>query len=369
MRFDELTPEWAGAYGKRTPGAADAWPDELLEFIRHLLGAECLQLFECQLPQGALLGSRVATDTLALLAAHSARANAWPNADPFIAELLRAEDGELVRGEAGSRWTLGLRFHPQIDRAVLIVVCGPPAAGDLVDQAEAQLRELLPHLRRVARPRRAQPAGLGTAQQSVDILQQLPLGYVLTDQLGRCLDANDAFLKSATRFGMRVVMGRLRCAEPDQQAAWARALQEVHMTGTERPLVLRGGATAPVTLLLKPLRDRYGNAPERRAIVGVLLEAAGACSKDNGLQARSARLTRAELEVLASMLTGMPAKGIANQRGASINTVRTQITAVLEKMGFHSQRELIASFGASGYSGFQESGYEPPPFDDRKPRS
>jgi DNA-binding CsgD family transcriptional regulator len=75
------------------------------------------------------------------------------------------------------------------------------------------------------------------------------------------------------------------------------------------------------------------------------------------ISARSARLTRAEMEVMACLLTGLPAKTIASQRGASVNTVRSQIMAILEKTGFRSQRELIASYAGTIASGFVESAY------------
>lgn len=57
-----------------------------------------------------------------------------------------------------------------------------------------------------------------------------------------------------------------------------------------------------------------------------------------------APLTKAELEVLASLLRGQTAKVIARTRGASLNTVRSQITAILGKTGRHTQKELIAAF-------------------------
>ena len=66
-----------------------------------------------------------------------------------------------------------------------------------------------------------------------------------------------------------------------------------------------------------------------------------------GSMASTARLTRAEVEVLAGLLKGLPAKAIATRRSASVNTVRSQIVAILEKTGFNSQKELMASFSTS----------------------
>jgi DNA-binding NarL/FixJ family response regulator len=66
-----------------------------------------------------------------------------------------------------------------------------------------------------------------------------------------------------------------------------------------------------------------------------------------GSMAATARLTRAEVEVLAGLLKGLPAKAIASRRSASVNTVRTQIVSILEKTGYNSQKELMASFSHS----------------------
>jgi DNA-binding CsgD family transcriptional regulator len=53
-------------------------------------------------------------------------------------------------------------------------------------------------------------------------------------------------------------------------------------------------------------------------------------------------LTPAELEVMSDLMQGHSAKAIASQRDKSVNTVRCQITSILNKTGNRSQRELIA---------------------------
>ena len=57
----------------------------------------------------------------------------------------------------------------------------------------------------------------------------------------------------------------------------------------------------------------------------------------------------AEVDVLSGLLQGYTAKVIAKSRGASVNTVRSQIMAILGKTGHRSQKELIAAFGASSF--------------------
>lgn len=82
-----------------------------------------------------------------------------------------------------------------------------------------------------------------------------------------------------------------------------------------------------------------------------------------GSTAGIARLTPAEAEVLQALLKGLPAKAIAHQRNASFHTVRSQIMAILEKMGYNSQKELMASFGSSALpdSAFTSSVFQSDP--------
>lgn len=52
--------------------------------------------------------------------------------------------------------------------------------------------------------------------------------------------------------------------------------------------------------------------------------------------------TAAEHEIIDAVLRGLTAKEIAEQRGASLRTVTTQLGAIFRKAGVNSQAELIA---------------------------
>lgn len=56
---------------------------------------------------------------------------------------------------------------------------------------------------------------------------------------------------------------------------------------------------------------------------------------------RAYGLTEAELEVLMAFLDGHPLRSIAEQRGRSHTTVRTQFQAIMNKAGARSQAELM----------------------------
>jgi DNA-binding NarL/FixJ family response regulator len=52
--------------------------------------------------------------------------------------------------------------------------------------------------------------------------------------------------------------------------------------------------------------------------------------------------TSAEQEIIDAVLQGLTVKEIAEQRGASLRTVTTQLGAIFRKAGVNSQAELIA---------------------------
>jgi DNA-binding CsgD family transcriptional regulator len=224
-------------------------------------------------------------------------------------------------------------------------VAGAPGEPEL-RQVVAQLRARLDQ----------QTAALHMA---ATLLQELALACLVTDQAGRCLDANHAFMRSLETGAMQLATGRVRFDDPALQAAWESGLLETHVTGIGRTVALtpREGPGWQVHLRPWSPLDAVTEVPDRRMILALFEPQAAPILTDADREAATARLTQAELQVLASLLKGLPAKAIAGLRGASVNTVRSQIMAILEKTGFRSQKELIATFGHSSLetTGFQHS--------------
>ena len=61
------------------------------------------------------------------------------------------------------------------------------------------------------------------------------------------------------------------------------------------------------------------------------------------------RLTLREREVLAAMIDGLSAEDIAAMQTVSLTTVRSQIRAVLQKLGVHSQLAAVATATRAGW--------------------
>jgi len=189
-----------------------------------------------------------------------------------------------------------------------------------------------------------------SALNMAGLLQALPFPCLLTDEAGRNLDCNAAFASLMAMLSIKTVTGRVRFEEPVLQMRWQAALAQVQETGPVKPPVLAasaGGRHWKFNLIaLHTVLDTDVAAHSRQILV-VCEEQAAASTAD--AVAKAGRLTKAEQGVLGGLLQGQTAKAIARERGASVNTVRSQITAILQKTGRNTQKELIASFGASSF--------------------
>jgi DNA-binding CsgD family transcriptional regulator len=338
----------------------------LMQQLRAELGAGCIHLQERDLPGGHVVSSEFRDERGDFGRFHRDYVDRWQGRDP-TANMLLARPGEevlhqevsaisdrsfreelLLRHGVGA--TLGGCFDSGPRRRTLVLARRAAHAGPFPAAAVASLRRFLPHLRRAAAVRslveRAQAADAGA-----DLLHHLPVPCLLTDVLGRSVENNERFRLATSRLGLRVVLGRVRFRHDDQQAAWQQALLETDVTGVGQLVRIEASDGPGYCITLKPWRQvaSVAGALPARLMLAVFEEQASS-RVDPEAVVRDAGLTPAEWEVLGAMLAGLPAKAIATRRGASVNTVRTQIVAVLEKTGHRSQRALIAAFSQEGFS-------------------
>lgn len=187
----------------------------------------------------------------------------------------------------------------------------------------------------------------------LDLLDVLPLPTLITDGAGRAIDRNDAFGDFMEAASLRITTGRLRFDDPYLQDSWQVALSEVDTTAVRQSLIAASHEGRLWRVHLVPLRCALDPADpsERQMILAVAEQQAAPAEAmlDHVVGETSRPLTPAEQEVLNAMLQGHTAKVIANARGASVNTVRSQIMAILEKTGHHNQKALMAAFAPSGF--------------------
>ena len=267
-----------------------------------------------------------------------------------------AVDPSLLREmlQALNEWLGDGRNQRVDDRGGMVGVTASLRAMDLsgFDAAKAaQMGLLLPHFDQASmissRLHDAPPADAA----AVEMLKVLPFPCLFTDQLGRCVDRNAAFDDVQPALSVRLVVGRIRFAAAELQTTWEGALSETYMTAAGQTISATGANGKHWRIHLVPLHTvMHDGASGNRLIMAVFDDRPMEAQLPPEVAQSTSRLTRAESEVLTGLLQGLPAKAIASQRNASVNTVRVQIMAILDKTGHSSQRELMAAFSSSAFA-------------------
>jgi len=348
-------------------------PDRMRAALRglsDLIGGTCAQIFIFDRRDGSVLHSQMGGTGAACEEANRQYASRWGALDPRAALLATLPPGEILRChehfdekfvsaspfyqdfliEHGFRWTVGGLFDSGADTATVVAGLRAPGRPPFEDWTAASLRLLLPHFRKASliRDRLDRPSEVTGV---VEMLKALPMPCVFTDAAGRCIERNQAFGEAMEMLALRVVVGRLRFSNPQLHETWDAALSVARTTALAQTVNLTVANGRPWRLHLIPVRSvmQGGDRVDRKTILAIFDERPFETQSPPAAVASRSRLTNAELDVLAGLLQGLPAKAIANHRGASVNTVRSQIMSILEKTGHSSQKELIASFGASTF--------------------
>lgn len=162
----------------------------------------------------------------------------------------------------------------------------------------------------------------------------MPFGIAVLGPEGVVDAANDAARDAigSGHYGLRYADGVLEADTPCTVESWHRALRDA-LAGTAR--LVRLGDALPVGL--SRWVDSRGEAaaictfgPDP-AYLRSLAVAYGAMH----------RLTEGETAVLAGLIAGLAPKRIAQTRGSTESTVRSQIKSVLAKTERHGLRELV----------------------------
>ncbi|MDP3759094.1 MAG: helix-turn-helix transcriptional regulator [Ramlibacter sp.] len=351
------------------------------EFVR----GTTTQLFIRDIGTGAILASQVGDAAQEAMGRHYV--SHWGAFDPRVKwlasrpanKVLRCHeqfDDAFVAGSSfyqdfmvphGLRWSLAGRYPGEPGTETVIVNMRPAGARPYEPWAANALLELLPHFERSGAIAAKLERQAAAVQSAMAMMKSLPTPCLLTDHVGRCLEGNEAFSLALEPLAMRLATGRVRFVRPDVQARWESALFEAHTTALPATMVFTdaGGRQWKARLLPWQPAVEAGDNADTKMIVALFSEVPAQAHPmpQPGSMAATARLTRAEVEVLAGLLKGLPAKAIAARRSASVNTVRTQIVSILEKTGYSSQKELMASFSVSMLpdSAFASSAFDSQP--------
>jgi DNA-binding CsgD family transcriptional regulator len=341
--------------------------NEVLRVFNAQVGGSAAHIFTRHLASGAVLHSQ--TSATLRDEANEEYVSHWGLLDPRAQLLASRPAGQVLRCQEhftdtfvagnsfyqdyfiphGFRWSLGGMFQSGPGTATVIAGMRAPDAAPFEESAAATLCQLLPHFERAAAITSRLEQQSVAVQSATDMLKVLPTPCLFTDQVGRCIEGNEAFSQSLEPLSLHLVTGRVRFTDPALQSRWETALFETQATALAQTMLMSTPSGKAWKLHLIPWQPivQRPDAFDKRLILVVFDERIAEAQPQPGSMASRARLTRAEVEVLAGLLKGLPAKTIASRRSASVHTVRSQIMAILDKTGYNSQRELIASFGAS----------------------
>jgi DNA-binding CsgD family transcriptional regulator len=191
-----------------------------------------------------------------------------------------------------------------------------------------------------------------TVASAVHMARLFPTPCLLTDEAGRCIDHNEAFLQLLQSMPAEIRAGRVVFGNAFLHASWQQALLEGGLTAHTQTLLATTAKGEQCKVHLVPFAcagAAPGDAPRHLMFAMFDRFARAGCPTRSVPSLHP--LTKAELEVLASLLRGHTAKTIARTRGASFNTVRSQIAAILGKTGHHTQKELMAWVTSSAMEG------------------
>lgn len=232
-------------------------------------------------------------------------------------------------------------------RSVGIILQRPACPGSFESSQITALQNLTPHLHRALH--------LHASLQSVDdvtsglsaLLDRVPMGAVLLNATGDVVHANTRAEKVlGTGSVLSVEGGQLKALETRGN----QLLQRLIAAGLTRKgeindmtLQLRGRSTPDLYLQITPMDTREPRDPLLPASVRAAVWI-GTCEPSHispSSLAKLYNLSPTEATLLALLVEGKSSSEITDLRNVSINTVRTQIKTIMNKLGASRQADLV----------------------------
>ena len=252
----------------------------------------------------------------------------------FYADVLRPQDifyatGGMVERDSGGFAVFGLQRGRR--------------AGPFGETESRQLAQIFPHLRRSLRIRRELQAALAVRDLLADTLDAMGDGVMILDARSRLLFRSRAAARHVGEGGrLRLVRERLAGATPAETAALHTAVAQAATTADGRgsasggSLALTRDGAPPLMLTVSPLRHPAIGAA---AVLFIRDPVRDAGPLDQFRQRFG--LTAAEARLVRGLAAGGTLKGLAEQYGVSINTLRVQLRQVFAKTRVNRRVDLV----------------------------
>lgn len=209
-----------------------------------------------------------------------------------------------------------------------------------------------PHVRTAVRAQLAlEGHGVAVLTGTMDALS---IPVFVCDRSGRVGSLTQAAetLVTTSR-GLQLKAGRLQASWPEEMKALSDAIEAaVIWRAQPGPAILRTVAvrgrdhnTAPLVLDVFPLPSQPYQLTFAPRVLVVARSPRGSKARRTAVLQAAYALTSAEVQITECLVEGQSAEFIADKRGVSVATVRTQIKAIMAKLGVSRQVELVVRFG------------------------
>lgn len=270
-------------------------------------------------------------------------------ADEPILDLRSTRHGEYIHDFAlpsDIGRVAGCKVSGDVTDCLYLSLNRPPGAERFGDAGLRAYRAIEPHLRRIARMQQQideLTRGQALARAALD---RLRVAVALVDRNGQVelVNAHGAALLGGSG-PVAIRQRRMVCWEPMVNERLYRLIRDACTTPSRGGAlrVPRGSGASDLLLMIVPLPPSHELAEgmvEPLAIVVV-----GDPETDHATSAvyrEMFGLTAAEASLLAALARGQTVSELTAQRQTSVATLRTQLHALFEKTGAHSQARLVA---------------------------
>lgn len=296
------------------------------------------------------------------LAAHDIRLHYSSNLVPgqvfrefeFIPDRETFDGNKLVRqrlANHGTYYCLAAKVNQHRLRNDFIFINRLKSRGPYGDGEKQLLQDTLPHLSRATELHRTFGSLSERFGAVLGVLDKLLVGVVILDDKGRVVVANESARQTCdnTRNLKLAAVGALQAMDEDTNRLLQQFIASTGATASGegkshggKIAVARRSGRLPLLLEVMPIRDDGlpdGDNVRGSAVFIIDPDQSKVLSVD-GLS-KIFGLTLAEDQVAASVVNGMTIDQVAEERGTSSGTVRSQIKTIFAKTGVNSQSALV----------------------------
>lgn len=273
------------------------------------------------------------------------------NEDTDATVLDRRADYRFLREKAGVGRRLGVRLNENSAWFDAFVVAYDASLSAIPPASMTRTMPLLPHLAKAVEMGRAFSRLRARYAAVLAVLDKVHVGLAIANASGEAIVWNtEAERILGLGDGIALTHDRhLHCRDPDQTGALHACIREAARTAGgegDRPeslfAVSRRSGAHPFLVEVAPVSDSAGELdPRLTGAVVTLIDPDNTADLEIERFATLHGLTGAETAVCGLMVNGLTGPAIAEMRATSLETAKTQMSAVLAKTGVARRSELI----------------------------